>query len=226
MAGDPPAAVVVEQSRAPPPISGILAGPQLHPLLTHGRRKERLGSGFAARSSTNRRWSTGCCRRISRHSKPPGERLAFERSGTRLYEAILVKFDSEGSWDGGPTGSELRDFYNEERAHFLMLKETIESLGGDPSTITPSADVSGVASEGVVKVVTDPRTSLTESLEALLVAELTDHDGWEMLIHLADGIGEDKLASKFRGALAEEDTHLAKVREWLTKGIELESGSG
>lgn len=154
-----------------------------------------------------------------------GERLAFERTGTRLYEAMLVKYDSEGSWPGGPTGDELRDFHNEERAHFLMLRDAIESLGGDPSTVTPSADISGVASEGVMKVVTDPRSSLSESLEALLIAELVDHDGWEMLIHLADGMGQKDLASKFRSALAEEDTHLKKVREWLMKDMEQHAGS-
>ena len=32
-----------------------------------------------------------------------GERLAFERTGTRLYEALISKFDATGSFAGGPT---------------------------------------------------------------------------------------------------------------------------
>ena len=32
-----------------------------------------------------------------------GERAAFERTGTRLYQGALAKFDVLGSWDGGPT---------------------------------------------------------------------------------------------------------------------------
>lgn len=154
-----------------------------------------------------------------------GERLAFERTGTRLYEAVIAKHGSEGSWDGGPTSADLQRFHDEERQHFEMLHEAIETMGGDPTTMTPSADVAGVASEGVMKVITDPRSSLDESLEALLIAELADHDGWEMLIHLADGMGQSDLADRFRQALAEEDEHLASVRNWLTSGLEQQAGT-
>ena len=152
-----------------------------------------------------------------------GERLAFERSGTRLYEAMLDKFDAEGSWSGGPTREELQHFRDEELKHFHMVKEAIESLGADPTAMTPAADVAGVASEGVMKVVTDPRISLAESLEGILTAELVDHDGWEMLIKLTEGMGQKKLAKGFREALAEEDVHLASVRKWLTAHSEAEA---
>jgi hypothetical protein len=38
-----------------------------------------------------------------------GERLAFERSGTRLYETLLSKFDSYGPFEGGPERAELEE---------------------------------------------------------------------------------------------------------------------
>jgi len=154
-----------------------------------------------------------------------GERLAFERSGTRLYEALLTKFDAEGSWDGGPTREQLKDFHDDEWRHFEMVHEALESLGSDPTTMTPAADVAGVASEGLVKVITDPRSSLAESMEAILIAELADHDGWEMLIGLTDILGQDELTSRFKGALKEEDEHLHWVRQWLSNYVTEQAGA-
>lgn len=154
-----------------------------------------------------------------------GERLAFERTGVRLYEALLVKLESDGSWPDGPSRETLEEFCEQERRHFEMLHECIESMGGDPTTVTPSADIAGVASEGVVKVITDPRSSLKEGLQALLIAELVDHDGWEMLIGIAGGLGENKWVQAFQDAHQEEEHHLQTVRSWLTKGIEQEAGA-
>lgn len=149
-----------------------------------------------------------------------GERLAFERTGTRLYEAVLIKFDTQPVWQGGPTRDELLRFQQEELSHFEIVKDAIEFLGGDPTVMTPAADMAAVTSDGVMKVITDPRSSLSESLQALLVAELTDNDGWQMLIQLAQGLGHDKLVSSSQQALAEEDEHLMSVRRWLSAEVE------
>jgi hypothetical protein len=43
-----------------------------------------------------------------------GERLAFERSGTRLYEALLAKHNAFGSFSGGPTAGDLEHVLKEE----------------------------------------------------------------------------------------------------------------
>lgn len=39
-----------------------------------------------------------------------GERLAFERTGTRLYEAILIKLRASDTWQGGPTLADVQRF--------------------------------------------------------------------------------------------------------------------
>ena len=67
------------------------------------------------------------------------------------------------------------------------------TMGADPTAETPSADVIGVASQGLLQVITDPRTTLSQSLEAMLTAELTDNDGWETLAALADDLGQTEL---------------------------------
>jgi hypothetical protein len=147
-----------------------------------------------------------------------GERLAFERTGTRLYDALLTKLAAYGAFDGGPTKADLARVRGEELAHFHLLERAIEDLGSDPTAITPSADIAAVASEGIVAVAVDPRTTLKQSLEAILVAELADRDSWESLIALAREGGQDEMARRFEVALAEEEDHLRKVRTWVANG--------
>lgn len=153
------------------------------------------------------------------------ERLAFERTGTRLYEAVIAKAELLAE-KSGPRIDELEKIHNEELRHFHMIKGYIEDLGGDPTAVTPSADVVGVASSGLLKVITDPRTTLPQSLEALLVAELTDNDGWSTLIKLAESFNQEEMAADFRKALTAEERHLTQVRSWLSSHIKAEAGTG
>jgi rubrerythrin len=148
-----------------------------------------------------------------------GERLAFERSGVRLYDALLSKLDAFGSWKGGPTREDLEEIREDEREHFVMLAETLSSLGGDPTAITPSANASAVATKGLPALLADPRSDLRQGLEAILVAELVDNDCWENLIDLARALGQEELAGAMDQALEEERDHLRRVREWVTGAV-------
>lgn len=169
-----------------------------------------------------------------------GERIAFERGGVRLYDALIAKY--KATLELGPplpalteafvvtdgAGNRSRAFEEEspfqtlkrirteELMHFHMLSEAMEKLGGDPTAQTPCADVIATASAGLIQVVTDPRTTLAQSLTAVLTAELTDNAGWELLIELTEVAGEDELTANFRSALAEESQHLQAIRSWLT----------
>lgn len=179
-----------------------------------------------------------------------GERIAFERSGTRLYEALIVKHQAveaaggevlpradevlgmslEGMSalapiDGETPAETLLRIRNEELAHFRMLAAEMERMGGDPTAMTPCADVTATASMGLMQVVTDPRTTLAQCLNAILTAELTDNAGFELLISLAEDAGEAELAGKLLGALAQEQEHLAVVKGWLTALVSQAGGS-
>lgn len=147
-----------------------------------------------------------------------GERLAFERTGTRIYDALISKHDAYGSFDGGPSRSDLEEIRAQELAHFALLEEVIETLGGDPTAVTPAANLTATAARGIAMVVQDPRTSLLQCLDAVLMAELADHDGWEALVELARLNGQDEVADRFEVALDEEEEHLIKVRRWLAHG--------
>lgn len=147
------------------------------------------------------------------------ERLAFERMGTRLYDALINKCEVMGETSPGPTLAELRRIREEEAQHFLLLNKAVTSLGGDPTVQSPCADVAGVASLGILQVLTDPRTSVTQCLQAILTAELTDNDGWRMLIDLTGTLGYAEMATDFQQAIENEEEHLASVRGWLSEKI-------
>lgn len=147
------------------------------------------------------------------------ERLAFERQGTRLYEALLNKCDALGEQSPGPTLEDIEHIGREELEHFLLINNAITEIGGDPTVQSPSADVAGVTSLGILQVLTDPRSSMAQCLQAMLTAELTDNAGWELLIKLADNLGYDDLKTDFEEALAHEEEHLLNVRNWLSECV-------
>lgn len=147
-----------------------------------------------------------------------GERLAFERSGVRLYEALMAKAKAIDSVDDALLKT-MRHFRDEEAEHLQLVVAAMEKLGADPTAMTPCADVVGVTSMGVLQTISDPRTNLAQSLNALLTAELTDNAGWELLIELADAAGQASIAESFGKALAQEQVHLETVRSWLSDEV-------
>lgn len=148
-----------------------------------------------------------------------GERLAYERGGVRLYQAMLAKWEAAGSHPGGPTREELERLCNEELRHFGLVEAAILKLGADPTVITPSADTIAVATHGFFQLLADPRATLTECENALLAVELADNEGWRMLVWLAEKLGQDEVARDFTVALREEEEHLMLVRRWVGNAV-------
>lgn len=149
-----------------------------------------------------------------------GERLAYERSGVRVYEQLLQKCTRKDS----PAQqflplAQLREFRDQEEEHFHMLVECIATLGADPTAQTPDANASGVAAMGLMKVIMDPRASISQSLEAMLALELTDNAAWELLIKLAEDMGVSSMAAKFEHALKQENNHLACLKQWYEQSV-------
>jgi rubrerythrin len=146
-----------------------------------------------------------------------GARLAFERTGTRLYDALLGKCLIRSDEADGLPVEQLREFRDEEARHFALVWDAMKTLGADPTAQTPGADVNAVASSGLMQIITDPRASVAQSLHAIHIAELADHDGWALLITLAEEFGQADMAASFKRALAEEDRHLKTIRELMEK---------
>jgi len=148
-----------------------------------------------------------------------GERAAYERSGVRLYQAMIGKVEATAHPQQAQLLADLMHIRDEEFDHFKMLAQTIADLGGDPTAQTPCADISAVASLGMIQVLTDPRTTLAQCLQALLSVEMTDNACWELLIELAQESGHDELVPPFQKALAAENEHEAMIKQWLRKMV-------
>jgi rubrerythrin len=153
-----------------------------------------------------------------------GERLAFERTGTRLYDALITKCEVMLDGDISMTVNDLEQIRADEARHFMLISEAITSLGGDPTSQTPSADLAGVESMGLVQVLNDARTSIAQSLHAIVTAELSDKAGWETLVALADEHGLSDMVDDFTYALNQEREHLALVQTWYEEAIGLTYG--
>lgn len=147
-----------------------------------------------------------------------GERLAFERTGVRLYDAVIAKL-GESNNAGKKMIPELKKIRDEEAEHMFIIKDAIETLGADPTAMTPSADVAGVMAMGPLQVVTDPRTNASQALNALLTIELADNAAWESLIELTDKAGHPNIAKSFRKAVKQEEEHLKTIKKLLNNEL-------
>lgn len=152
-----------------------------------------------------------------------GERLAFERTGVRLYEAVITKWsalseEARGS-ELGVDEAQLRSILSDEESHFRLLTDAIRTLGADPTAMTPGADIAGISAAGWLQVISDPRTTISQALNAMLSAELTDSAGWELLIDLAVATGHSELAERFAGAEQAEHRHIEHIKGWLRESV-------
>lgn len=148
-----------------------------------------------------------------------GERAGFERAGVRLYDALLLKISDIEQLPKGMSARLVREHRGDEAQHYQLLVDAIEELGGDPTTQTPCADVAATQGMGIVQVMSDPRTTLSQALQALLSAELIDQASWDLLIELVEGFDRKDLEESFAAALDTENRHAARVRAWLSAAL-------
>lgn len=144
-----------------------------------------------------------------------GARLAFERTGTRLYQALISKHDAFGTFRGGPSRADLEHIRDDEHRHLITAQNLILRLGGDPTVVTPLANLQAAVGHGIGQVLTDPRTTLIDCLDAIIIAELADRESWEQLGKAIAPLGDKQAETQIREAERVEAEHLAKVRSWL-----------
>jgi len=153
------------------------------------------------------------------------ERLAMERTATRLYDALLTKLAVVGEGTLSINTEDVASIRGDEARHALLIAEAITSIGGDPTAMTPSADNVGVEAMGLVQVLNDPRSSLAQSLHALLTAELSDGVGWETLIALAHEMGHADMVEAFGDALLQERKHQLMIQSWYQEALGLDNAA-
>src|SRR5205814_4025454 len=102
-------------------------------------------------------------------------------------------------------------------------------LGGDAYGLSEKTVLVRTESQGIEHVIQrDPR--LPNDFHALLTAELADNAGWDLLVQLADEIGDREAKKQFKKRLREEEEHLLFVRETVLeltrKDVSVPAGSG
>jgi len=136
------------------------------------------------------------------------ERYFFESTGVKLYDAAIRKAPQQFR-------AKLTEIRDQERAHAQMLREVIRTLDADPRVMTDSAKLSQIESSGIIHVV--EHGNFEEVMDALLVLELVDHAKWELLIEIADELGDDEAKESFEEALGDETDHLVYIREQIVQ---------
>lgn len=149
-------------------------------------------------------------------------RVTFERTGVKLYDAVIEKIEDGGDARYQPLLGTLQKHRNEEKEHEEWLEQQIRSLGGDPHVKTEMARLEEEESQGIQSVILDGHTEVPHLIHALLTAELADNAGWDLLVKLADDAGDREAKKEFTKRMAHEVKHLAYLREVMKRSAQNE----
>ena len=142
------------------------------------------------------------------------ERLAFERSGVKLYDTLHARLRVAKDPALKALLEQVEHNRDEEQEHVEWLEEQIRALGGDAHTPTERSVLVRAESEGVERVMRRD-DSIPHDFHALLTAELADNAGWDLLVQIADEFGDPAAKKEFKKRLREEEQHLLFVRKTL-----------
>lgn len=148
-----------------------------------------------------------------------GGRLAVARLLVRLAEGLLAARHACSAPER-PDDGELAVLRDEHWQTARLIDGLLAELGADPTAVTPSANRDLLAHRGISELVHDPRTSLLDALEAVLIVELAEHERWSTLIELARASGADDLARMFAAAHTAQAHHVSALRRWSSAGWE------
>jgi rubrerythrin len=141
------------------------------------------------------------------------ERLAFERSGVRLYDAVLERLREAEEPEARALQPLLQRQRDEEQEHVRWLQGQLETLGAGPHPMSARAQLSYEETRGLAHVILESTAPLPHLLHALLAAELVDHAGWDLLVALADEAKDGEAQRELHRRRDEEAQHLALCRE-------------
>jgi len=137
------------------------------------------------------------------------ERLTFERSGVKLYDKILERMRTDPQ--AALMVEQMQENRDEEKEHEEWLEKQIRALGGDARSPSEKSILVRAESQGIEHVI-ERDAQLPHDFHALLIAELADNAGWDLLVQLADEVGDRDAKKEFKKRLHEEEEHLLFVR--------------
>lgn len=142
------------------------------------------------------------------------ERLAFERTGVKLYDTLLARLRASTDPALEALVERVQEHRDEEHEHEEWLEEQIRALGGTAHALSEHAVLAQAEAEGIERVMRRD-DSIPHDFHALLTAELADNAGWDLLVQLAGEFGDSRAKKELEKRLHEEEKHLLFVRETL-----------
>jgi bacterioferritin (cytochrome b1) len=140
------------------------------------------------------------------------ERLAFERSGVKLYDRVLTVLRAQHTDDLSRLIGKTQEYRDQEKEHEEWLEALIRDLGGTAHEETERSRLVTRESQGIEAVVKSEER-WPNLFHALVAAELVDNAGWELLVGLADQANDREVKREFKRRLHEEEEHLLFVRK-------------
>jgi len=153
------------------------------------------------------------------------ERLAFERTGVRLYDRMLLRMRLTEDREIGRMIDRMQRYRDEEREHEEWLEGQIRDLHGDDHMPTEKSVLVLAETQGIERVVQrDPW--LQHDFHALLTAELADTAGWDLLVRVAEEFGDREARREFKQRHREELEHVLFVRKVVERFVKRELQDG
>ena len=147
------------------------------------------------------------------------DRLAFERGETRLYSLAINRLQNSSKSSHQEIIDLLKVNRQNEENHAALVKEALRSR--DPGALESWELFDGVnlAYRGFFETIVNPHSDLPRIIQILFFAKLADHAEWEILIHLAQKVSEEKRMSQFEEALTEELKQLSVLKQLYLMAI-------
>jgi bacterioferritin (cytochrome b1) len=145
------------------------------------------------------------------------ERLAFERSGGRLYDRVIAAMQQSTESEVHSLLATIEEHRAEEKEHEQWLEAQVRALGGDANASCDGARLATREAAGLEEIATNDAADLQHLLHALLAAEAVDSTGWELLVELADDANDREARREFAKRLHHEREHLAFVRHLVER---------
>ena len=143
--------------------------------------------------------------------------LTHERCGRHLYRSVATRSNNP------MLVRRYREFGEETEHHAELLEDIISSAGGNPNYVSPMArvvqgmDTKLIESTYAVSGGVDLMTAEMAMLDAVFLAESTDHANWRLLRNVCEQLPEGPIRDQLRAAVdtveAQEDEHLG----WATR---------
>jgi rubrerythrin len=148
------------------------------------------------------------------------EFLMVEQGGLQLYRVVAAR----------ATDPRLKrryeEFGKETERHRAVLIRLIETLGGDPNYVSPTARLAQVKASKLIEtgLIVDGLSQQemeANDLENVLLAETKDHADWHLLSQLVGQVDDPKMKQALEEAVneveSEEDEHLTWARDTLAQ---------